>query len=114
MYAAIAVIVLRCLLLLVKTGVKLNTESESAYVFQSLFGIRVGKWVNLKEMNRVRLHPVNHSAQIQSRGPQRSVRIKGDKIFVGNHETKKELLYDFRRYADAEKAFDWCVERLGF
>lgn len=112
-FLAIGLIILGIMLLLVKTGVEIDCPNKYALAYQSIFGMRLGRKINLNDYKQVRLKRESHSTQMQSRGPSNVVETKVFLIQLMNDGDSKVDLYAFRKYSKAKKVFQTFV-KLGY
>lgn len=97
-YTGVFFILLACLLLLLKSGTLINTESLAIARFESLLGIKKYKWYNLKNINKVTLNSTVASQTMHGRVASTTHRVQQHSMTLLSDSEEQTLFYTYSNY----------------
>ena len=98
------ILIMAVLLVLIRTGILIDTETKMIKTYNNLFYVYFGTWMSIEWCKSIELRMTNESQLMNSRGTSNTVQTKTyDLIFKGENGKETEF-YDFTDYSLAVRA----------
>jgi len=97
-------------LLLVKSGIQIDSEHKRIRVYKSFNKYRIGNWIDFSELNSIKLEFTNDSIHLMSRGMEKTYRTKTYDLYLETTPGKFELLHCFDKKGLATKTVSTILD----